>query len=1091
MKSKGHVYMANVMIACLKSTECQVTFPGVDGREQYEVSPYVRNCILRYPSFFRAGSVGPDFFPDLIFGQMTIHSTRSGIWIDRMMEELKRLPENTEERQKAVSFYAGYVMHYCGDMFTHDYINGYARGWFPSYGEVIQNLFSFDVDWDAVAVEFPELVQKLKNRFPSDESKHKLQKKFPEFWDAIEKLFSIEEEKKILAKRYQELMEILGKLFSKETVQKDSEIASAETWMFLERLHTNPLTPDQLDENLPNLMQILESFSSFQEIERLKLYMPELGNSLEEVLTFDAKRKRLEHGFSGLLEAVEKSFPDEEKRKWMKKEFPELWEDIKELHGKYLLGKRQKGIEQARIIIRHVLVEKYMDDYIDEQIEKMQRIEERTLDVPIDFVRRCFASEDAFQMLEKQEPQKEEPEEAKTFSFLGYEIKPAKIKDVGFLENYVRYYSKLYEGEGTSDQNLDECNKKINTWLKIWKNIAEYALQIGTFKAFDLYGKELLFHVAAYYAEEEEKRRSLLNTMEGIDTFFGILDCDIPILSKIASDIKENVKDDLKRKLYPAILDPSSFISGKSKSELTDFDKAIGAVKERFKNVKPLLENDFLFGHVENKNRQTLSDEEIMFETYGNPFLAFFGKNVLKPIDENRTGLSEKLREEWKNLGAADQLKEIEFSPFQNACRMGYLCLMDPEQLNRLLRNYDPDFHYYGNVKTAIGIGGFIITLKTKEKTYAKGISSVRLAVFGEDYEIMQFRVGLTERCFLEEGEIRIPFPAKRTIHLEDIRRFEVTLNGNDDSKGAELRDLEKTVDCAIYDNVTNLLLASVSMSQNQAVLTVNVTGVKDDYGDVAHKAKINQIRTEIKTCDDGTDGAVHFVIVDSEFNVQDVELDKSGYNDFEAGDLDSYVIKLNVPLSIDEIDHFILYKEGGGDWKMSYVKVFSMESGDYLGGITEERYVDQTPVSIKKDVKWAKPEASYHAPIQSDKVMIKELTITIHTSDEFTSGTNDDVTLSIHYINADGKEVDETVTLDTEFHDDFEQNVTETYHHKLPGAVPLENIKYFELKKKGKDDWIIDWVKICDAVTGKQIGATEGRQIIEKDEGYVRINVN
>lgn len=49
MKSKGHVYMANVMIACLKSAECQVTFPGNVKNEIYQISPYVKDCILRFP----------------------------------------------------------------------------------------------------------------------------------------------------------------------------------------------------------------------------------------------------------------------------------------------------------------------------------------------------------------------------------------------------------------------------------------------------------------------------------------------------------------------------------------------------------------------------------------------------------------------------------------------------------------------------------------------------------------------------------------------------------------------------------------------------------------------------------------------------------------------------------------------------------------------------------------------------------------------------------------------------------------------------------------------------------------------------------
>ena len=118
--------------------------------------------------------MGPDFFPDLIFGQMRIHATYSGRWIERMMEELRLMPPNTREQQQAIAFYCGYMMHYAGDMFTHDYINGYAKGWFPSYSEVFHNLFSYDTDVEKVKKTLPELLEILKRMFSSEKEKKRL-----------------------------------------------------------------------------------------------------------------------------------------------------------------------------------------------------------------------------------------------------------------------------------------------------------------------------------------------------------------------------------------------------------------------------------------------------------------------------------------------------------------------------------------------------------------------------------------------------------------------------------------------------------------------------------------------------------------------------------------------------------------------------------------------------------------------------------------------------------------------------------------------------------------------------------------------------
>ena len=224
----------------------------------------------------------------------------------------------------------------------------------------------------------------------------------------------------------------------------------------------------------------------------------------------------------------------------------------------------------------------------------------------------------------------------------------------------------------------------------------------------------------------------------------------------------------------------------------------------------------------------------------------------------------------------------------------------------------------------------------------------------------------------------------------------------------------------------------------------------------------------------------------------QDVELDKSLYNDFEADHLDSYVVKLNIPLSIDEISHFEIIRDGGFDWQMAYVKVFSLESGDYLAGNDQTQLVDEDiPVLIQKDQKWeTKPTNTWHAPIQNGKLTVNKLTITIKTSDDFLSGTNDDVFFHIHYLTDAGAQAELTTELDTDWHDDFEMDQIDSYDYQLDVPIPLDKFLYFEIKKKGKDDWVIDWIKVCDADSGKQIAAVESQHKIESDEGYIRINV-
>ena len=132
MKSKTHIFMADLLIEDLKRGT--LTLPGVGN---FTPPIEVKTAILNYPSAFRAGAVGPDFYPDMLFGQAVIHPEQSGKWIDLMFKRLAySIPTDYE---KNLSFALGFMFHYAGDMFGHAYVNSYARGWFPPYEEIIKD----------------------------------------------------------------------------------------------------------------------------------------------------------------------------------------------------------------------------------------------------------------------------------------------------------------------------------------------------------------------------------------------------------------------------------------------------------------------------------------------------------------------------------------------------------------------------------------------------------------------------------------------------------------------------------------------------------------------------------------------------------------------------------------------------------------------------------------------------------------------------------------------------------------------------------------------------------------------------------------
>jgi len=113
-----------------------------NGTYTYSIPNEFYRAIKEYPEAFRAGSLGPDFYPDMVIGQTYIHpydaeiKIGSGDWLRLLVESANRLPQYSEERLEAVSFILGFMLHYCGDMFGHDFVNTFSGGTFPTLTDV-------------------------------------------------------------------------------------------------------------------------------------------------------------------------------------------------------------------------------------------------------------------------------------------------------------------------------------------------------------------------------------------------------------------------------------------------------------------------------------------------------------------------------------------------------------------------------------------------------------------------------------------------------------------------------------------------------------------------------------------------------------------------------------------------------------------------------------------------------------------------------------------------------------------------------------------------------------------------------------------
>ena len=129
-----HVFTANNIIASTWSGTSSVKYE--DSTYNFTIPEEFRQAIQNYPQAFRAGALGPDMYPDILTGQMYIHpadpNIDSGEWITYLCNAVNKMGKDTKGRQKALAFTLGCILHYCGDLFGHDFVNTFSGGAFPS-----------------------------------------------------------------------------------------------------------------------------------------------------------------------------------------------------------------------------------------------------------------------------------------------------------------------------------------------------------------------------------------------------------------------------------------------------------------------------------------------------------------------------------------------------------------------------------------------------------------------------------------------------------------------------------------------------------------------------------------------------------------------------------------------------------------------------------------------------------------------------------------------------------------------------------------------------------------------------------------------
>jgi hypothetical protein len=142
-KPYTHIYTAN-----------QIRADVVDGHviineRPYRVRPEIVDALRRWPQFYNAGVVGPDGFPDLVYGQSAIHPENTGAWLRHIYnnawaaQSTLLIPQ--EQKGQILAFAYGYLTHAAGDMWAHTLVNDFSRGVFPGPGQILTEVDEAEV----------------------------------------------------------------------------------------------------------------------------------------------------------------------------------------------------------------------------------------------------------------------------------------------------------------------------------------------------------------------------------------------------------------------------------------------------------------------------------------------------------------------------------------------------------------------------------------------------------------------------------------------------------------------------------------------------------------------------------------------------------------------------------------------------------------------------------------------------------------------------------------------------------------------------------------------------------------------------------
>ena len=939
MKTRGHIYMANLLLQELREQKGSVTLPTVPNDKgkveylKYQIPDQIYNAIINHPGCFRAGAVGPDFFPDMLTGQMSIHPQNSGKWLDMMFGELRRMHPYGDEFEKALAFYMGWMMHYCGDMYGHQYVNLYAYGWFPSIGEMFEHTKAL-----------------------------------------------------IISPAMKAIMDYLQRHLTEEE---------------LNAFYENPDVAA-----LANLL--LDDPAASEELQATIVGLDDDGDTWNEILNVIADVVRV-----------------------------------------LLL------VNSATNILRHLVIEAHLDNTIDENLKKWnQDISDwYALDIPHDFIRRCFTTPDAYDRMQK---------------LCGNDpSKPASAIDIlgVFVEHYEEEYQRLMveNGDLRALENLELRARYLDKWVSFWLKFVQNDLLYGSPVPLDyrqhMY-EEMIELVVGYASADEGDVRLAEHIADIVDTTLGILEGAELILPGIPECIEEwaemKFEQFLLKLLEPVLREIREFAEPKlimmaeflvkqgfvaHDGPIENMETAIEVILEAFQDVRKLLNCEPLF---------------------------------------NVKGLEKSLNEQWARLGTEGRnCFNLECPMMENSLQMGKLCLLGAWELNRLFESHIGPGAPFRASDVRWSLSELVLEIVPLENRFRNHDFTIFHEVVAEDSDGQLHAVH--KQTVWSGGKIKGPISAELRLadplDADKIAMCRVYFLRN--TAGQDNRDEYLRCRLRLYDKTTGLLLFTAEHHIRNVngscyeLLPLDREEITERITEKMENAKrinsLSKLSVRVETGSDGTDKSVQFEIAGNGVGSTlrgPISLDKNWYNDFESGDLDTYDISFDRIADMDLVGGFRITKpSSSGDWRVKHIWV--MADNICIGELKlDDVMIDSNGFFIPLN-----REALKAPELELVDEEITRLLVDIHTADKFLAGTDDNVYLSILSNGTVLRELELN-----ESRNDFERDRLDAFCLDLgdSGGVRSTEITAFKLTKKKRegmlydDAWVVDEVRISNYHGGR-----------------------